>query len=113
MATITERDRGRVTILDVTGEITAGAGDEQLRQAAVMAVSGGASIILLNLKGGTAMDAAGIDGLFDCHLYADQRGADVKLASVPPKVKDLPQFAEVTTIFEIYKTEDEAVAAHS
>lgn len=111
MPEFTERDRGRVTILDVTGEITVGVGVEQLGRAVVTAVGGGASTILLNLSGVTAMDSAGIDALYHSRAYADQRGADVKVASLPPKLRDFLQ-TELTSHFEIYGTEDAAVAAH-
>ena len=111
MAEFTVRDRGRLTILDVTGEIGgSGEGFERLSRAVVKAVDGGAGTILLNLSGVTAMDVAGADALYQSRIYADRYGVDVKVASLPPKLRDFLQ-TELPH-FEIYDTEDAAVAAH-
>ncbi|WP_395675372.1 STAS domain-containing protein [Inquilinus sp.] len=110
MAEFTVRDRGRLTILDVTGEISgSGEGYERLDRAVLKAVDGGGTI-LLNLSGVTAMDSAGADALYQARIYADRQGLDVKVASIPPKLRDFLQ-AELPH-FEIYDTEDAAVAAH-
>ena len=60
---ISQRQVGGVTILDVAGKVTLGAGDLALRNAVMDALNGGALAILLNLERVTAMDSSGVGEL--------------------------------------------------
>jgi anti-sigma B factor antagonist len=108
---ITTRQKDGVTILDVTGKLTIGVGDVALRSAVQDALQGGATKILLNLKDTTTIDSSGVGELVSSYVQTTNRGARVKLTSLPPKVSDILQITQLITVFEVYDNEDEAVGS--
>ena len=108
---ITERKRGDVTILDIDGKITIGAGDIALRQAVQSALASGATKIVLNLSRVTTIDSSGVGELVSSFTTATNRGATLKLANLPDKVNDVLTITQLITVFDVYDTEDEAVGS--
>jgi anti-sigma B factor antagonist len=105
---ITERKRGDVTVLDIEGKITIGAGDLALRQAVQNALAGGATKLVLNLSRVSTIDSSGVGELVSSFTTATNRGATLKLASLPEKVNDVLTITQLITVFDVYDTEDEA-----
>ena len=66
--------------------------------------------IVINLSGVTYIDSSGLGTLVGLHSTADRAGAQIKLAGLLGKVKDLMQITKLLTVFENYDTVDEAVA---
>jgi anti-sigma B factor antagonist len=108
---ITQRQVGDVTILDVTGKITIGIGDVAVRDAVHVALGSGARSLLLNLKGVTTIDSAGVGELVSAFTTVTNRGGKLKLLDLPPKVNDILQITQLITVFEVYENEQEAVAS--
>ncbi|WP_395675373.1 STAS domain-containing protein [Inquilinus sp.] len=108
---ITTRKKGDVTILDVAGKVTIGAGDVELRNKVQDALNGGATKLLLNLKDTTTIDSSGIGEFVSTHVQTTNRGGKLKLHSLPPRITDLLFITKLITVFDIYDTEDEAIAA--
>ncbi len=106
---IKTRTSGNVTILDVSGKITIGVGDVELREAVRGALDSGATNLLLNMRGVTTIDSSGIGELVSSYTTASNRGSKVKLVDVPPKTIELLQITQLITIFEVYDSEQEAV----
>ncbi len=108
---IATRQNGDVTILDVNGKITIGVGDVQLRSAVRDALESGATRILLNLAKVTSIDSAGVGELVGSYTAVTARGAKLKLVDLPPRVMDILSITQLITVFEVFDTEDEAVAS--
>jgi anti-sigma B factor antagonist len=108
---ISQRQVGDVTIIDVSGKITIGVGDVQVRDAVHMALGSGARNLLLNLKNVTTIDSAGVGELVSAYTTVTNRGGRLKLVNLPSKVNDILQITQLITVFEVYDTEDEAVAS--
>lgn len=108
---INERKRDDVTILDIKGKITIGAGDEALRAAVHNALSGGSQKVLLNLQGVTTIDSSGVGELVSSYTSATNRGAKIKLANLPAKIQDILTITQLITVFDVYDSEDEGVAS--
>lgn len=108
---ITERKRNDVTILDIKGKITIGANEEALRDNVHRVLEGGAQKLLLNLQGVTTIDSSGVGELVSSYTSATNRGAKIKLANLPPKINDILTITQLITVFDVYDTEDEAVAS--
>ena len=106
---VSTRKVGDVTVLDVSGKITIGYGDEQLRQAVSQALEGGATKILLNMKGTTTIDSSGIGELVSSYTRVTGRGGKLKLLNLPPKMNELLHITQLITVFDVYDSEDEAV----
>lgn len=108
---VTKRQKGNVTILDLKGKITIGAGDIALRDAVQEALSSGAKNMILNMTGVTTIDSSGVGELVSSFTTATNRGAKLKLANIPAKVSDVLTITQLITVFDVFDTEDEAVAS--
>jgi anti-sigma B factor antagonist len=105
----TAREREGVTILDLKGKITIGAGDVELRNAVHQALEGGAKKILINLKDVSTIDSSGVGELVSTYTTVTNRGGKLKLENLPPKVSDILQITQLITVFETFDDEDEAI----
>jgi anti-anti-sigma factor len=108
---ITIRDRGGVKILDLKGKITLGAGEMALRQSLQEVLTDGATKVVLNLRDVTTVDSTGVGELVGSYTTATNRGAKLKLANLPPKMQDLLTITQLITVFDVYDSEDDAVAS--
>lgn len=108
---INERKRNDVTILDLKGKITIGAAEEALRDAVHRVLGAGGQKLLLNLKDVTTIDSSGVGELVSSFTSATNRGAKIKLANLPPKINDILTITQLITVFDVYDSEDEAVAS--
>ena len=73
----------------------------------------GAKKILINIKDVTTIDSSGVGELVSAYTTATNRGAKMKLVNLPPKVNDILTITQLITVFDVYDTEDEAVASFS
>jgi anti-sigma B factor antagonist len=108
---VNKRQKGDVTILDLSGKITIGAGDIALRNAVQEAMTAGAQKILLNLKGVSTIDSSGVGELVSSFMSTSNRGVKLKLSELPAKVSDVLVITQLITVFDVYDKEDEAVAS--
>jgi len=108
---VSVRQREGVTVLDIEGKITIGSGDLELRNAVQQAVSDGAKNLLINLGKVTTLDSSGVGELVSSYTTATGRGAKLKLVNLPPKVQDVLTITQLITVFDVYDTEDEAIAS--
>ena len=105
------RQNGDVTILDLSGRITIGSGEEALRNATQEILNNGAKKVVINMGGVTMIDSSGIGELVSAYTTATNRGAKLKLANIPAKVSDVLTITQLITVFDVFDTEDEAVAS--
>ncbi|HEY8019668.1 MAG TPA: STAS domain-containing protein [Thermoanaerobaculia bacterium] len=110
---LSTRQRDGVTIVDLKGKITIGAGDVELRNAVLQAVNDGAKKILINLSGVTTIDSSGVGELVSSYTTAKNRAAQLKLVNLPDKVQDVLTVTQLITVFDVYDTEDEAIRSFS
>lgn len=108
---ISQRQRNDVTILDIKGKITIGAAEEALRDTVHQALGAGSQKLLLNLQGVTTIDSSGVGELVSSYTSATNRGAKIKLTNLPAKINDILTITQLITVFDVYDTEDEAVAS--
>jgi len=100
-----------VTILDLKGKITIGAAEEALRDAVHRVLGAGALKVVLNLKDVTTIDSSGVGELVSSYTSATNRGGKIKLCNLPPKINDILTITQLITVFDVYDSEDEAVAS--
>jgi len=110
---IKERQLVGVSILDLSGRITIGEGDIQLREAVRGLLEQGKTKILLNLAAVSTLDSSGIGELVSSYMTTTSRGGKLKLLNLPPKVQDLLMITRLITVFEVYDNEAEAVSSFS
>jgi len=110
---VKKREKGGATILDLKGRITIGAGEIALRNAVQDAISAGAKKVILNMKDVTTIDSSGVGELVSAYTTSMNRGAQLKLANLPSKVQDILVITQLITVFDVFDSEDEAIASFS
>ena len=111
MKTVVRKIGNVMTIIDLTGRITIGAGDVMLREHINQLLEQGERNILLNMAEVTYMDSSGVGELISCYTSVTKRGGKLKLLNLIGKIRDLLQITRLITIFEVYDNEAEAVAS--
>jgi anti-anti-sigma factor len=104
------RKAGDVVIVDLTGKLTAGLGDQILRDTIDELLAEDWKKILLNLSGVSFMDSAGVGELVAGLRTAQRLGAKLKLLNAGARVQSTLYIAKLLPIFELYSSEGEALA---
>jgi anti-anti-sigma factor len=104
------RKKGEVVILDLKGRLTAGLGDQILRESVDELLAEGWKRILLNLSEVSFLDSAGLGELVAGLKTAKRFGAELKLLNVGERVHSSLYMARLLPVFEIYASEAEALA---
>ena len=108
---VTVRQRDGVTILDLKGKLTLGSGEAALRGTLQDALAAGATKVVINLKDVSTIDSTGVGELVGTYTTVTNRGAKLKLATLPPKLQDILTITQLITVFDVYDTEDEAITS--
>ena len=100
-----------IRIIEISGKITIGSGDVKIRELISEALDEGKAKILLNLSGVSAIDSSGIGEMVACYTTVTKRGGQLKLLKLSPKINDILQVTQLITVFDVYDTEEEAIAS--
>jgi anti-sigma B factor antagonist len=100
---------GEVVILDLTGKLTAGLGDQILRETLDELLAEGKRKILLNLSEVSFLDSAGVGELVAGLRTAKRFGAELKLLSTSDRVHSTLFMARLLPVFEMHREEAEAL----
>jgi anti-sigma B factor antagonist len=104
------RKSGEIVILDLKGRLTAGLGDQILRESVDELLAEGWKRILLNLSEVSFLDSAGLGELVAGLKTAKRFGAELKLLNVGARVQSSLYMSRLLPVFEIYASEAEALA---
>ena len=107
------RQANEVMILDLKGRLTAGLGDQILRDAIDELLAEGRRRILLNLSEVSFLDSAGVGELVAGLKTSRRFQAELKLLNVGERVYSTLDMARLLPTFEIYNDESEAVRSYS
>ena len=110
---IAERTAGDVTILDVTGKMTLGEGDELLKDKVHSLSLQGRKKIVLNLAGVPYIDSAGLGEIVRTYTTVSREGGSLKLLGLTKRITDLLSITKLLTVFETYDNEADAVRSFS
>ena len=108
--TIETRVAGTAIVMAVHGGLTSNEADGSLRTAARAAVERGVRHIILNLQDVSDIDSFGVAVLASTHMSAVNRGGRVLISNLSRKLQHLFAITRLNTVFEIYETEEDAVA---
>lgn len=100
-----------VVIVDLKGKLTAGLGDQILRETIDALLAENWKKVLLNLSDVTTLDSAGLGELVAGLRRAKGAGASLKLLNANERVHSTLYIARLLPIFETYQTEKDALAA--
>jgi anti-sigma B factor antagonist len=110
--TITERQAGDITILDMSGKVTIGDGSVALRTVIRRLLQEGKKKILLNLAGVGYIDSSGIGELVSSFTTTNNAGGQLKLLNLTQKLQDLLAITKLLTVFDVYNDEGEALGTY-
>jgi len=100
-----------VVVVDMNGKLTAGLGDQILRDTVDALLADRWKKILLNLSEVSFMDSAGVGELVAGLRRARKEGASLKLLNANERVHSTLYIAKLPPIFEIYGDEQEAITS--
>src|SRR5687768_10622485 len=101
--------QSNVAIVRLVGNITLGEASSELRDTVRQTLAAGHKAILLDLGGVGYIDSAGLGELVGCYATATNQGASLKLLNLQKKVQGLMQITKLTTVFETFDDEANAV----
>jgi len=107
---ISERQSGDLTILDLRGHIMYEDGDQELRGAVARTIGSGAKKIILNMAEVPYVDSAGLSEMVRAYVAIRKAGGNLVLLDVGRKVHDLLTIANLLRIFRVVDSEEEAVS---
>ena len=110
---IAERKVSDVTILDLTGKMTLGEGDEMLKQAINTLLAAGNKKLVLNLENVPYIDSAGLGEVVRTHTSVSRQGGSLKLLNLTKRIEDLLAITKLLTVFDTYDTEADAIKSFS
>jgi anti-sigma B factor antagonist len=110
---ITERRVGDVTIIDLDGQLVLDDRGMPLRDHVNQLVSEGRAKIVIGMRNVTRLDSAGIGLLVSKYLTACGKGGSLKLLQPTAYSRYLFEITKLTTVFEIFESEDEAIRSFS
>ena len=105
------RKSADVVIVDLEGKLTAGLGDQILRETLDELLAESFRKILLNLSAVSFMDSAGLGELVAGLKTARNLGAELKILKAGERVRSTLALARLLPVFEIFDDEQEALRA--
>jgi anti-sigma B factor antagonist len=106
---IQRREREDITVLDMAGRITVGDEAGALRDTMRELAAGGVRNVILNLAGVDYIDSTGLGALVVCFTSVGKQGGQLKLENLNRRTLELLLFTKLTTVFEIFGDEQDAV----
>jgi len=108
---VTTRTVEDVSVIEVSGRITAGDGNEQLREAVRQLVDAGHKKIALNLHEVGYVDSSGMGELVKALTTVRNHGGQLRLVNPSKRLHDLLNLTKLSSVFSIEP--DEATAIQS
>ena len=105
------RANGKVTILDLQGNLTIGAAEETLRQRVEQLVTDNQKYLLINLENVPMIDSSGIGSLVKSFTHAKNKGGKLKLLKPTRLARQLLSITGLLSVFETFDDEATAVAS--
>ena len=107
---IGERVVGPATVLELTGRLVLGDGDEPLKGKVKALLLQGASHVMLNMTGVTYVDSAGLGALVGLSLTARQQGRAVTLVNPSQRLVELLAMAKLQNVVTVCDSEAQALS---
>lgn len=99
-----------ITIVSCHGRVMFGEEATALRDSLKEALKKTPKMVL-NLSGVTYIDSGGLGTLVGVYSSARGAGADIKLTGLGQRLRDVLQITKLATVFEVFDSEQEALAA--
>ena len=108
---IRERVVSGISVLDISGKISLGEGDLQIKDRIKDLLADGQRRILLNLADVSYIDSAGLGSLISSYATVKREGGNLKLVNLTKRVRDLLAITKLITVFDTFEDEASAVGS--
>jgi len=109
--TLTERQVGEVTLLELKGRLVFDDGEKALRTRVNDLVEQGRVKLVINLSNVTYIDSCGVGVLIAKFVSVRRHGGDVKLLELSPRSRHVMAICGLLDVFETFDSETSAVAS--
>src|SRR6185436_13671037 len=99
---VSERESGAVTIIDVAGNLTQGAAEDALRDKVGSLLQRGRKNVLVNLGGVPYMDSTGLGTLIAAHTTASRQGGALKLLNLTTRLQEILTSSKLLNVFDCF-----------
>jgi anti-sigma B factor antagonist len=106
---IETRQADGITIVSCHGRIVFGEEAATLREDLKRLLPATRQVVL-NLSGVSYIDSGGLGTLVGVYSSARAAGAEIKLTGLGQRLRDVLQITKLVSVFEVYDTEQEAIA---
>ena len=106
---IREREIEGVRVLDLKGRLTVGDEVALLREKLKGETAAGQKMVVLNLQDVDYIDSTGLGSLVICYTSLQKAGGALKLVNLNRRNIELLVLTKLTTVFEIFNDEQDAV----
>jgi len=110
---LTDLDVDGVTVVVLDGRIVLGEESSALREKVKGLLAEGKKKLVLDMKNVGMIDSSGLGALVAAHSTATKAGAVLRLSSLSERSNQLLQMTKLLTVFEVSKTEADAVRSFS
>lgn len=98
-----------VAVVWLDGRVVLGEETGLLRDKVKSLIAEGKKKVILNMNNVTLIDSAGLGALVAAYTSTKSGGASLRLCHLGTKFNELLQITRLITIFEVYKTQEEAI----
>jgi anti-sigma B factor antagonist len=105
------RTVGDVHVLDISGKITLGDPTKMMRHTINDLLENGGKKIVLNLTEVNYIDSSGVGELVRTYTSVVREGRELKLLNLTNKIKEVLVLTKLLTVFQVYESEQTAVAS--
>ena len=110
---ISERKRGSLVVLELSGRLVMGEGSEELDQEIQRRIQEGSHALALDCARVPAIDSQGIKSLVRSAISMQKHDGKLVLLHLTPRVRDVLELTRLLTVIESYDDEDAAARSVS
>lgn len=108
---INVRTAGDVTVLDLKGNLTLGAGEQKMREVIDELLARGRTKLLLNFAAVPVLDSSGIGAIIKSFTTAKKDGGKLKLLNLSRLARQLLSITGLLSVLEVFDDEASALAS--
>lgn len=102
-------DQGDIKIIKISGKITIGEGDVQLREVINDVLNEGCKKIILDMNDIKYVDSSGVGEMVSTYTTITNRGGQLRLTNLHTKIYSLLDLTSLVTVFQIYDSNEDAM----
>lgn len=96
------KDEGNFTIVAPSGPLVVGASERLMNDTITRLFADRKFQLVIDMAGVPRMDSSGVDTLVLACRRARENGGDTRLARLTPRIHQLLEITQLTTVFKIY-----------